>query len=187
MDIAQLGIEVQSGGVKSATNDLKQFTNASRVAERAAAGLFDASGKFSTSEITAMAAAMGSVEKTSSAAAKALNAAALAAQRASAIGPAKALAQSAGMAQQQMRNLAFQFQDIATMMAMGQSPFMLLAQQLPQVTMYGGQLTGVMGALRSTLAGFISPLGLITTGFVLWAPRPFLTSRNGSRAAQRRT
>ncbi len=169
MDIAQLGIEVQSGGVKSATNDLKQFTNASRVAERAAAVLSDASGKFSTSEITAMAAAMGSVEKTSNAAAKALAAASLAAQRAGSLGTTgvRALGQSAGQAQQQVRNLAFQFQDIATMMAMGQSPFMLLAQQLPQVTMYGGQLTGVMGALKSTLAGFISPLGLITTGFVL--------------------
>ena len=169
MDIAQLGIEVQSGGVKSATNNLKQFTNASRVAERAAAGLSDASGKFSTSEITAMAAAMGSVEKTSNAAAKALAAASLAAQRAGSLGTTgvRALGQSSGQAQQQVRNLAFQFQDIATMMAMGQSPFMLLAQQLPQVTMYGGQLTGVMGALKSTLAGFISPLGLITTGFVL--------------------
>ncbi|MBN7804914.1 phage tail length tape measure family protein [Agrobacterium rosae] len=169
MDIAQLGIEVQSGGVKSATNDLKQFTNASRVAERAASGLSDASSKFSTAEIAAMASAMGNVEKTSNAAAKAMAAVSLAAQRTAAVGPAqaKAIAQSAGAAQQQMRNLAFQFQDIATMMAMGQSPFMLLAQQLPQVTMYGGQLTGVMGALKSTLAGFISPLGLITTGFVL--------------------
>lgn len=64
-------------------------------------------------------------------------------------------------------NLAFQFQDIAMMMAMGQSPFMLLAQQLPQVTMYGGSLNGVMTAIRSTLAGLISPLGLVTTGFVL--------------------
>ena len=120
MDIAQLGIEVQSGGVKSATNDLKQFTNASRVAERAAAGLSDASGKFSTSEITAMAAAMGSVEKTSNAAAKALAAASLAAQRAGSLGTTgvRALVQSAGQAQQQVRNLAFQFQDIATMMAM---------------------------------------------------------------------
>lgn len=71
------------------------------------------------------------------------------------------------MAQQQMRNLAFQFQDIGTMLASGQSPFILLAQQLPQVTMYGGQLTGVMGALKQTIAGIFSPLGLLTTGFVL--------------------
>jgi len=74
---------------------------------------------------------------------------------------------SAGMAQQQVRNLAFQFQDIGTMMASGQSPFTLLAQQLPQITMYGGSLNGVMGALKSTVAGLISPLGLATTAFVL--------------------
>lgn len=81
------------------------------------------------------------------------------------------------MAQQQARNLAFQFQDIGTMLAAGQSPFMLLAQQLPQVTMYGGQMTGVMGALKSTFAGLLSPLGLATTGFVLLASVaiPYLT------------
>ncbi len=73
------------------------------------------------------------------------------------------------MAQQQMRNLAFQMQDIGTMLAAGQSPFMLLAQQLPQVTMYGGQMTGVMGALKSTVASLVSPLGLATTGFVVLA------------------
>jgi len=79
----------------------------------------------------------------------------------------KKTADESKLAQQQMRNLAFQFQDIGTMLAAGQSPFMLLAQQLPQITMYGGQMTGVMGALKSTVAGLISPLGLATTAFVL--------------------
>lgn len=77
------------------------------------------------------------------------------------------IAASGNMAQMQMRNLAFQFQDIGTMLAAGQSPFMLLAQQLPQVTMYGGSLNGVMGALRGTIASLFSPLGLATTAFVL--------------------
>ncbi|WP_062589428.1 phage tail length tape measure family protein [Rhizobium sp. Leaf311] len=168
MDIAQLGIEVQSGGVKSATNDLKQFTNASRVAERAASGLSDASGKFSTSEIAAMSAAMGGVEKTSNAAAKAMAAAALAAQRAGSVGAngVKSLGQASGAARQQVQNLSYQMQDIVTMMAMGQSPFMLLAQQLPQVTQNGGQLNGVLSAMKQTIAGLISPLGLATTAFV---------------------
>ena len=80
---------------------------------------------------------------------------------------AQVMGKSNAMAQQQMRNLAFQFQDIGTMLAMGQSPFMLLAQQLPQVTMYGGRLTGVMGALKSTVTGLFSPLGFLTTAFVL--------------------
>lgn len=74
---------------------------------------------------------------------------------------------SAGMARMQTANLGYQIQDIATMLAMGQNPFLLLAQQLPQVTMYGGKLTGVMGALKGTIAGLFSPLGLLTTAFVL--------------------
>lgn len=73
------------------------------------------------------------------------------------------------MAQQQMRNLAFQILDIGTMLAAGQSPFMLLAQQLPQVTMYGGQMTDVMGALKSAVASLVNPLGSATTGFVVLA------------------
>lgn len=77
------------------------------------------------------------------------------------------VAASTGQLRMQTQNLAFQFQDIATMMAAGQNPFTLLAQQLPQVTMHGGRLTGVMGALKQSLAGFVSPLGLLTTGFVL--------------------
>lgn len=168
MDIAQLGIEVQSSGVKSATNDLKQFTNASRVAERAASGLSDASGKFSTSEIAAMSAAMGGVEKASSAAAKALAATSLAAQRAGAAGTSgvKALGQSAGAAKSQVQNLAYQIQDVGTMLAMGQSPFMLLAQQLPQITQNGGSLNGVLAAVKQTVAGLVSPLGLAATAFV---------------------
>lgn len=77
------------------------------------------------------------------------------------------LGNSAGMARMRTSNLAFQIQDIGTMMASGQNPFIMLAQQLPQITMYGGQLGGVMGALRQTVSGLFSPLGLLTTGFVL--------------------
>jgi hypothetical protein len=84
-----------------------------------------------------------------------------------AAGGAQAFSATAGMARMQTANLGYQIQDIGMMMAMGQSPFMLLAQQLPQITMYGGKLTGVMGALKSTLTGLFSPLGLLTTGFVL--------------------
>lgn len=96
------------------------------------------------------------------------------------------------MAQQQMRNLAFQFQDIGTMLASGQSPFMLLSQQLPQVTMYGGSLNGVMGALRGTVAGLFSPLGIATTAFVLlgsaavsWASSAKDGAEDASKALER--
>lgn len=86
-----------------------------------------------------------------------------------AAGAAAIYSESAGLARTQTSNLAFQFQDIGTMLASGQNPFILLAQQLPQVTMYGGQVNGIMGALRQTIAGLFSPLGLVTTGFVLAA------------------
>lgn len=169
MDIATLGLEVDSRGVKSATNDLSNFTNASRIAQRAASGLADATGKFSSSEIKAMEAAMGGVEKISTAASKALAAASLAAQRVGSLGASgvKAFAQSAGAARQQVQNLSFQLQDIITMLLSGQAPFMLLAQQLPQVIQNGGQLNGVLSAVKQTLLGFISPLGIATTAFVL--------------------
>lgn len=169
MDIAQLGIEVQSGGVKAATNDLAKFTNAARVAERAASGISGASRKFSSAEIAAMSAAMGGVERSSNAAAKALAAASLAAQRAGSIGASgvKALGQASGAARAQVQNLSYQMQDIITMLISGQAPFMLLAQQLPQVTQNGGQLNGVFSAIKQTITGLISPLGLATTAFVL--------------------
>jgi len=169
MDIAQLGIEVQSGGVKSATNDLAKFSNAARVAERAASGLSGSSNKFSSAEISAMAAAMGGLEKISNAASKAMAAASLAAQRVGSLGASgvRALGQSAGAARQQVQNLSYQMQDIITMLLSGQAPFMLLAQQLPQVTQNGGQLNGVFSAIKQTITGLISPLGLATTAFVL--------------------
>jgi len=169
MDIAQLGIEVQSGGVKAATNDLAKFTNAARVAERAASDISGASSKFSSAEIAAMSAAMGGVERSSNAAAKALAAASLAAQRAGSLGASgvKALGQASGAARAQVQNLSYQMQDIITMLISGQAPFMLLAQQLPQVTQNGGQLNGVFSAIKQTITGLISPLGLATTAFVL--------------------
>lgn len=169
MDIAQLGLEVQSGSVKSAINELAKLTNAARVAERATGSLSSSSTKFSAAEIAGMASAMGTVEKMSNAAAKALAAASLAAQRAGSLGTSgvKSLGQSAGAARQQVQNLSYQLQDIVTMLLSGQAPFMLLAQQLPQVTQNGGSLNGVLAAMRQTLTGLISPLGLATTAFVV--------------------
>lgn len=169
MDVATLGFDVDSTPIKSAVNELSRLSNAARVAENATRGISSSTRNISAHEIASMSAAMGAVEKTSLAAQKAFAATTLAAQRMGSVGAAsaKALGQSSAMAQQQTRNLMFQFQDIGTMLAAGQSPFMLLAQQLPQITMYGGQLTGVMGALKATFSSLISPLGLATTAFVL--------------------
>lgn len=77
------------------------------------------------------------------------------------------LGRSAGMARLQMQNLTFQTQDVIQQMVAGQPPLQLLGQQLFQITQYGGSLNGVMGALKNTVAGLFSPLGLATTAFVL--------------------
>ena len=159
MAMAPLGFTVDTGPVAKALADLDKLTAATAKAEAGTKGL------------TAPTAAAASVTKQLGAAsAQAATQMTLATNAVKANNAALAItnAQTAA-AQQQMRNLAFQFQDIGTMLMAGQSPFMLLAQQLPQVTMYGGQLTGVMGALKSTMAGLFSPLGLLTAGFVLTA------------------
>ncbi len=168
-DVAALGISVDTKDLKSAKNEFVQFSNAAKMAERAASGLSSTSSKFSSAEIKAMEAAMGGVERASTAAGKALAAASLAAQRAGSIGASgvKALGQASGAARAQVQNLSYQMQDIITMLISGQAPFMLLAQQLPQVTQNGGQLNGVFSAMKQTVAGLISPLGLATTAFVL--------------------
>lgn len=186
-DVAALGISVDTKDLKSARNELAQLSNAAKVAQRATTDLSNASGRFSSSEIKAMQAAMGGVERSSSAAAKALAAASLAAQRIGSVGVSgvKALGQSAGAARQQVQNLTFQLQDILTMMLTGQAPFMLLAQQLGQVTQYGGRLTGVWAAIKQTLVGLVSPLGLLTTGFVLLGSAALSYFTSSSSAADK--
>lgn len=186
-DIATLGIAVDTKDLRSAKNEFAQFANAAKVAERAASGLSGTSSKFSSSEIKAMGAAMGGVERASTAAAKALNATSVAAKNvgAAATSGVKALGQASGAARAQVQNLAYQIQDVGTMLAMGQSPFMLLAQQLPQITQNGGALTGVMAAFKQTLMGLVSPLGLLTTGFVLLASTAVSYFSSSSSLAER--
>jgi hypothetical protein len=160
-DVATLGIQVETAGVERGMVALDKLANAALIAEKAAQSLgngFDNSMSLSAAAIDRMAAQMGKVANISQKAQYALTNIGNAATKAG-----TALKGSG----QNVSNLAFQFQDLTTMMAMGQSPFMLLAQQLPQITMYGGSLNGVMSALKVTLAGLFSPLGLLTTGFVL--------------------
>lgn len=157
MALAPLGFTVDTGPVAKAVADLGNLTSATAKAQ--------AGTKSLTAPTTAAANATKQLGAASAAAAAQMT---IATNAVKANNAALAVTnQMTGAAQMQMRNLAFQFQDIGTMLIAGQSPFMLLAQQLPQVTMYGGQLNGVMGALKSTLAGLFSPLGLLTTGFVL--------------------
>ncbi|MEI6158372.1 MAG: phage tail length tape measure family protein [Roseococcus sp.] len=67
---------------------------------------------------------------------------------------ADAAGRSVAVTSNQMRQLAPQINDVVTQLAMGQSPFMILAAQ-------GGQITQIFGGVTNTLravAGAISPL-----------------------------
>ncbi len=65
---------------------------------------------------------------------------------------ARGAGQAVAITGNQMRQLAPQINDIATQLALGQSPFMILAAQ-------GGQITQVFGGVRNTLAALASFLG----------------------------
>lgn len=68
----------------------------------------------------------------------------------------------------QVQNLTFQLNDMATMLASGQSPFVMLMQQGMQMTQIFGPGVGVGGALKATgaaLVGFLTnPLTLAVVG-----------------------
>lgn len=66
-------------------------------------------------------------------------------------------------------NLAAQFQDIGVQLAGGTSPFLIIAQQLPQITAASTSLTGVVGGLGLAFRQLVSPVGLAVTAFVLAA------------------
>ncbi|MEL6920965.1 MAG: phage tail length tape measure family protein [Pseudomonadota bacterium] len=68
------------------------------------------------------------------------------------------VAQSSKLAAHEMTNLSFQVNDIAVMLASGQSPFLIMAQQGMQVS----QIMGPRG-LRDVLGGLVAGLGSLVT------------------------
>src|SRR5690606_17324413 len=93
---------------------------------------------------------------------------------------AQRFGQSQEIARHHVANLSFQLNDIGMMMAMGQSPFMLMMQQGPQVAQILGQLRQEGRSLGATLAGafrmVLNPTMLFTlalvggaAAFVQWA------------------
>jgi lambda family phage tail tape measure protein len=72
------------------------------------------------------------------------------------------------IASHQMANLSFQLNDIVSGLAMGQSPFMILAQQGGQVVQIfqqsPGGVGGVMRAAAASVWAFLGPIGLLSVG-----------------------
>lgn len=71
-------------------------------------------------------------------------------------------AASAQLATHEVTNLSYQMNDIATMLASGQSPFLIMAQQGMQVSQIMGRrgLGQILPALRTGLASLITPTTL---------------------------
>lgn len=74
---------------------------------------------------------------------------------------------SAGQLRFAVQNLSFQFNDIATSLASGGSPFRVLAQQSGQVVQafqQGGGVSAVLGAAGRSIAGMITPVTAAAAG-----------------------
>lgn len=82
----------------------------------------------------------------------------------------RALGASAAASAAHVANLGYQFNDIGMMLAVGQSPFMLMMQQGPQVTQVFDQMRAsgmsIGTALRSTLMGLLNPANLATMAVI---------------------
>ncbi len=84
--------------------------------------------------------------------------------------PAPSPAQRSGLRSDQWTNLGYQGNDIATSLAMGMSPMMVLAQQGPQVAQIlsdaPGGIAGGFRIIGERVASILTPVRLLTGGFV---------------------
>lgn len=152
MTVAHLGFKIDSSEVKKAVDDLKALAPASAQAEQATEKLTNAS-KHAAAALSGMTGANNNGSAAARAAAAALNIEATAATRAAA-----ALMQTsnaAKLAANNQRMMMFQLNDIGTMLAMGASPFQILASQGGQIAqIYAGQ-----GGVRAALDDTVGALG----------------------------
>lgn len=93
---------------------------------------------------------------------------------------------AAGLSSHSLTNLSFQLNDIATGLAMGQSPFMIMAQQGGQVyqilSMSPGGVGGGLKTLGQTLVGLITPARLALGALAAIGGAGFLLHRSWKSA-----
>jgi lambda family phage tail tape measure protein len=189
VDIASLGLAVDSRGVKTGVSDLDQLTSASAKAEKAAEGLAATSKRTSKEIADAHVQAKAAVDAANRASAQA--AASLKSgivpddfkkiipQANSAATAVTNIGMSAKQTQAALRMLPAQFTDIATQLAGGQSPFLILLQQ-------GGQIKdsfGGIGPAIKQLTTFITPMRLAVAGAAGAAGALALAYHEGSKEA----
>ena len=79
-------------------------------------------------------------------------------------GGAQQTGKSLNAMQNDVRNLGFQFNDLATQIAAGTSPLQAIAQQGGQIAQTFAGVGGAMGALRLVMGALLNPITLITVG-----------------------
>lgn len=145
MDIAALGLSVDSKQVEQATQALNKFAASGKQAETATKGISSAQGGMSREMTTAVNQA------------NRLNRQIVEGERV------------AKLSRHAMQNLAFQLNDVATMAALGADPMRILASQGGQVyqtlSMQPGGVGSAVAALGRQLSALLTPMRLAGAGF----------------------
>lgn len=177
VDVASLGLSVNTAQVSAATAQLNQFTQAGHAAS-AAASAFNAQGQFNAQTVqqnfrqwNAFTQAVGAWTPVAGQATQASNTMATAHQN---------LGRSANLTAQQIQFLGFQVNDVFTSLASGMSLTTVLAQQGGQFfQIFQSHPQGVVAGLRSAISWFgqlftVSRLtmggiiGLVIEGATAW-------------------
>jgi hypothetical protein len=156
-DIATLGLKIDSSQAKTAATDLDKLTAAAKgttpavtALEKAAAGLNVGAKGISAAAVPASA-ALGKLEKDATKAAASNN--------------------KVGAS---MANMSFQLNDIASGLAMGQSPFTIMAQQGGQVFQIWQMNRDVFKQTGAAILSVVTPTRLLVGGFVGVAAASYL-------------
>lgn len=167
MDIASLGLSIDSGPVDRAVQVLNRLPPA---AQNAAAGV----GRLDTANRALSAGAesvAGAAERESRALVQAGTAAAGNARQMQVAGAAQramadSVTRSTGLARYELINLSRQVQDVGVSLVSGQSPFTILVQQGAQIGDIFASSQGSVRGFASQVAGLITPVTALTAGAV---------------------
>lgn len=153
MDIAALGLSVDSRPIERAVQALRQLPGASQAAASGADKLAGAAEREARA-VTQSTASLGANARAAQVAGSAMRAA------------NQNIAQSGGLARHEMINLSRQVQDIGVSLASGQSPFLVLVQQGTQVGDIFATTRGTIRGFAAQIASLITPTRLFVGGIV---------------------
>lgn len=152
-DIATLGFSIDSKPLARAASDMDRLTGASKRTEAAASRVGTAVAKTSTGLMASSRAQQRYMEQI---------------QRTEKV--IERHNRVAALSTHHMTNIGFQINDVATMLAMGQDPFRIMASQAGQfyqvLSQGEGGVRGSLGYLKDTLVAMVTPARLATVGLL---------------------